>query len=85
MLVAHLGSRLLGEVQQSQKFSVVEGREVETHEKMRIFQAFKIQKGVSSCGYLQLAIIMHHDLYIHECIFPVYFNAGDRGRTSTIN
>ena len=85
MLVAHLGSRLLGEIQQSQKFSVVEGREIETHEKMRIFQAFKIQKGVSSCGYLQLVIIMHHYLYMHECVFPVHFNAGDRGRTSSIN
>ena len=52
MLVERLGSRLLGEIQQSHKFSVVEGREIETREKMRIFQAFRIQKGVS-CGYLQ--------------------------------
>ena len=66
MLVEHLGSRLLGEIQQShQKFSVVEGREIETREKMRIIQAFRIQQGVSSCGYLQLVIISYASLSIH--------------------
>ena len=51
MLVQHLKSMLLGGIPQSHKFSVIVGREIETREKMRIFQAFKIQKGVSSCDY----------------------------------
>ena len=51
LLVQHLKSMLLGGIPQYHKLSVIKGREIEIHEKMRIFQAFKIQKVVSSCDY----------------------------------